>query len=279
MANIDRFMVQGRPQDTSSVYKARNIIPALDALGGVRQMRCRAPFSGTLGWNQTVALANAGVKFCFTLPIKDINVLVNDIVAFEALKPGCVLAIELPNEPDLNPVTYNGVTDQRLGARTGNAPALMAFCNDVVALIKTKPTLANVPIVAFNDWMHTEQAGLADFGNSHIYPKPTTPQGNWISGWNTKLTNLGKPQGFITEWGRTTGGNSSNVVSPPVTLQQQADLLVQDLTTIFAQPSVAVVSIYELFAWSGSGEQDNFGLFNYDLSPRPAVSAIRSLLI
>ncbi|MFD2136102.1 hypothetical protein ACFSLT_14790 [Novosphingobium resinovorum] len=59
-SRLDRVMVQGRPQDTGSLYKVRNILPALDKLGGLRRMRCREPYAGTPGWNTYLGLARQG---------------------------------------------------------------------------------------------------------------------------------------------------------------------------------------------------------------------------
>jgi hypothetical protein len=277
-SQLDRLMVQGRPQDTGSPYKLRTIMPALDALGGIRQMRCRSPFRNTAGWNTYSGLADAGVKFCFTLPVKEPAVLIGDMVAFARMHPGSIFAIEFPNEPDLNPVSYNGLKDVRLGAREGEAPALMAYCRDITELIKQTQELRNIPRVAFNDYMQYEQSELVTFANSHIYPKPSTPVGVWLPRWQRLLAESGKQQGFITEWGRTTGGDARNVVAPPISPERQAELLAADLRSVLAEPSVAVISLYELFSWKGRGEQDNFGLFNADFSPRPAVRAIREIV-
>lgn len=277
-ANLNRFMVQGRPQDTGSLYKVRNIMPALDLLGGVRRMRCRAPFSNTPGWVTYQGLAREGVRFCFTLPVKDPTVLVADLITFERDYPGAIAAIEFPNEPDLNPVTYAGMTDKRLGARKGDAPALMAFCRDVTELLSSTEELKDIPRIAFNDWMQPEQRSLVRYFNSHIYPKPTSSKDAWLISWKRRLQEAGYTEGVITEWGRTTGGGEKNFVAPPVSLDQQAELLQSDLVSIFSEPSVSFVSLYELLAWPGDGEQQNFGLFNADLTPRPVVSAIRSLL-
>lgn len=275
---LSRVMVQGRPQDTGSSYKVRTIMPALDALGGIRQMRCRSPFLNTPGWNTYSGLAAAGVKFCFTLPIKEPAALVSDMVTFIQKHPGSIFAIEFPNEPDLNPVSYKGMKDTRLAARKGDAPALMAFCRDVTERLTQTEELKEIPRVAFNDWMHDEQRELVTFANSHIYPKPTTSVGAWLPSWRKLLAESGKQQGLITEWGRTTGGDDKNPVAPPVTQEQQAELLAADLRSVLAEPTVAAISLYELFSWKGKGEQDNFGLFNSDLSPRPAVEAIRAIL-
>lgn len=277
-AQIARFMVQGRPQDTQSVYKLANIMSALDKLGGVRKMRCREPYSGTAGWATYVGLARAGVKFCFTLSVRDIAVTLRDLRSFLATVPGSIWAIEFPNEPDLNPVTYNGVTDKRLGFRTGNAPALMAFIKDFHAAIKIDPVLRSIPLIASNDFMQAQQAPFTTYSNSHIYPTPPSNVASRLDGFRTKVVEGKHTQGVITEWGRTTGGGSSNVTSPPVSLSQQATLLASDVRTALGRSYVNTISIYELFSWKGTSEMTNFGLFNNDLSPRPAVAALRSVL-
>ncbi|SMP58293.1 hypothetical protein SAMN06296065_102445 [Novosphingobium panipatense] len=274
----DRIMVQGRPQDTGSLYKVRNIIPALDQLGGVRKMRCRDPYSGTPGWNTYVGLAREGVTFCFTLSVRDIARTLSDLRAFLAAAPSSIWAIEFPNEPDLNPVTYKGTKDARLGFRTGNAPAFMAYIGDMATALRSDPILSAIPLIASNDYMQAEQKPYTDFGNTHIYPRPATNVEDRLDVLDRRLAGAGQSHCVITEWGRTTGGGEGNVTSPPVSLEDQRRLLAKDVASVLSRPTVHVLNIYELFSWGGSSEMNNFGLFNADLSPRPAAVALRSLL-
>jgi hypothetical protein len=274
----NRVMVQGRPQDTGSPYKLRPIMVALDALGGVRRMRCRIPYQGTAGWNTYVGLARAGVTFCFTLSTRPLATTIQDLRAFTRVAPSAIWALEFPNEPDLNPVTYAGMTDRRLGARTGNAPALIAFCTDAHRLIRATPELRAVPIIAFNDYMQREQVRLADYGNSHIYPKQDADVGRIITRWREGVRGAGFREGVITEWGRTTGGGARNFTVPPVSLHRQGELLASDVKQWLAEPMLKTISLYELFSWRGTGEMENFGLFDRDMKPRPAARLLRQLL-
>ena len=271
-------MVQGRPQDSGSAYKFRNIMPALDALGGVRKMRCREPYSGTVGWNTYLALAKAGVRFCFTLSARDTARSIADLHMFMAAVPGSIWAIEYPNEPDLNPVTYKGQTDRRLGFRTGDAPALMAYIADMHRLIRADAIFRDVRLIASNDYMQAQQKPHANFANSHIYLKPTASPTDATARFDDKMKAGRYSAGVITEWGRTTGGGIHNATSPPVTLSQQATLLGRDLEAAIADARINTFSLYELFSWPGPSEINNFGLFNADLTPRPVVHVIRSIL-
>lgn len=274
----NRVMVQGRPQDTASPYKLRPIMMALDALGGIRRMRCRIPYQGTPGWNTYVGLARAGVSFCFTLSVRPLATTVQDLRAFTRVAPGAIWAIEFPNEPDLNPVTYAGKIDRRLGARTGDAPALIAFCTDAHRLIRATPELHTVPIIAFNDHMQHQQVTLANYGNSHIYPREDADVGTIIARWRDRMRKAGFREGVITEWGRTTGGGSRNFTVPPVSLDRQGELLASDVGQWLAEPMLKTISLYELFSWGGIGEMENFGLFDRDMRPRPAARLLRQLL-
>lgn len=276
---VQRLMVQGCPSNTQSRYTVANIMPALDTLGGVRKMRCREPFSGTAGWSAYVGLAKAGVKFCFTLTAKrPIATSIADLKKFLTTVPGSFFAVEYPNEPDLNPVTYNGVTDPRMGFRTGNAPALMAFIKDFRRAFRADPAFNAVALVASNDFMQVEQAPYCNYPNTHIYPWPNNNIQDRLTGFNNKIIAANKTMGIITEWGRTTGGSTSNLTSPPVSLDEQARLFSTDVAAALSKPYVHTISIYELFCWTGTSEISNFGLFNADLTPRPAVAAIRSVL-
>jgi hypothetical protein len=277
-ASRSRVIVQGRPQDSGSVYKSANIMSACDQLGGVRLMRCRDPYTGTVGWNTYVALARAGMRFSFTLSVRDPDRTIADLRAFLQAAPGSIWAIEYPNEPDLNPVLFNGVQDVRLGFRTGQAPALMAYITAMHGLFADDTQLRDIPIIASNDYMQAEQGPLSNFGNSHIYPQKTSNVATKIAAFRSLVQAGGHGQGVITEWGRTTGGSAANSTAAPVTQAEQAELLASDLTALLAEPMVAAVSLYELFSWPGTGEQDNFGLFNADLSPRPVVAEIRAII-
>jgi hypothetical protein len=274
----NRMMVQGRPQDTGSPYKLRPILTALDALGGIRKMRCRIPYQGTPGWATYVGLARAGVTFSFTLSTRPLATTIQDLTAFARIAPGAIWAIEFPNEPDLNPVTYAGKTDRRLGVRTGDAPALIAFCTEAHRLLRATPELRTVPIIAFNDYMQRQQIGLANYGNSHIYPKQFDDVDGIITRWRDRVRGAGFHEGVITEWGRTTGGGSRNFTVPPVSVDQQGELLASDIKRWLAEPMLKTISIYELFSWSGNGEMENFGLFDRNVRPRPAAILLQKLL-
>lgn len=278
-ASRTRIMVQGRPQDTGSTYKVSNIMPALDKLGGVRKMRCREPYRGTPGWNTYVGLGRAGVKFCFTLSGREIGITIADLRAFLALAPGSVWAIEFPNEPDLNPLLYKGVRDRRLAFRSGDAPAFMAFISDFSATLKADVVLRQIPLIAGNDFMQSEQRPFASFGNAHIYPRPGTSIPDRLARFGAQITAGGFRQGVITEWGRTTGGDEKNMTSPPVSLAMQGELLASDVRSALDSAFVHTIGLYELFSWGGTREINNFGLFNADLTPRPVVSQIRQLLV
>lgn len=273
-----RICVQGRPQDSGSSYKFPNIMRALNQLGGVRLMRCREPFSKTVGWNTYVALARAGVRFCFTLTVRDPQSSVADLRAFLELAPGSIWGIEYPNEPDLNPAKFNGMKDVRLGFRAGNAPALLAYIRAMHAALTADPVLRSVPTIASNDYMQAEQGPFSTLGNSHIYPRANSDVRRLLADFRSTLARGHHGQGVITEWGRTTGGGPRNATAAPVTIEQQGELLASDLRTILAEPSVALINLYELLSWPGPSEQNNFGLFNADLSPRPIVAAIRNLM-
>lgn len=277
-SRLDRVMVQGRPQDTGSLYNVRNILPALDKLGGLRRMRCREPYAGTPGWNTYLGLARQGVTFCLTLSGREIAKTIADLKAFVIHAPGAIWAVEFPNEPDLNPVNYNGVHDSRLGFRTGNALVLMSYIKDFTASFKAESSLKTIPLIASNDFMQAEQAPFTTYGNAHIYPKPATVVADRLTSFGEKIAVGRHTHGVITEWGRTTGGGAKNVTSPPVSLEQQAILLASDLAAALDRPLIRAISIYELFSWAGTSEMNNFGLFNADLTPRPAVAAIRAVI-
>ncbi len=250
----------------------------MDQLGGIRLMRCREPDANTLGWNTYLGLARAGVRFIFTLTGREPANTIADLRSFLLLVPGSIWAIEYPNEPDLNPVCFNGVCDARLGFRTGNAPSFMLYIQTMHQLFAADTLLRAIPIIASNDYMQSQQSSLCSYGNSHIYPAASADVAKLLVAFGQLVSAGYHKQGVITEWGRTTGGGANNATVPPVSIANQATLIASDLTRIFASTTVAVVSLYELFCWPGSTEMDNFGLFNADLTPRSVVARIKALL-
>ncbi len=241
-------------------------------------MRCREPYANTVGWNTYVGLARAGVRFCFTLSVREPERSLADLRSFLHVAPGAIWAIEYPNEPDLNPVMFNGVRDARLGYRSGNAPSFMLYIQTMHRLLAADPQLRAIPIIASNDYMQREQGRLSTFGNAHIYPRESGDVASLLADFRQKVAAGGHRQGVITEWGRTTGGGWRNFTTSPVTVGRQAELIASDLGRIFADPTVAAVNLYELFSWPGPGEMENFGLFDADLKPRPVVARIRELV-
>ena len=113
-------------------------------------------------WAAYGAIANAGIKFDFLTQVSgDLNLstIISSLHAFEAVHPGSIAAIEGPNELNIYPVTYNGITDPyAAGAQ---------FIKDLSAAVKADPLLSSIPIYA--PTLAVDPAGETQLGNLSNY--------------------------------------------------------------------------------------------------------------
>jgi hypothetical protein len=268
----------GSPDTTGPMGNQSKLLEALRYLG-VTMVRVRAPILGTDSYRRIhTPLAIAGFKFVFThAPDRDPVTEVAAMKALEAIMPGCVIGYEGPNEPDLNPVTFAGITDPRLGVRTGNGYAALALQRAQWSELRKVWPAKRVPMLAFNDWMHRQQSPMADLANSHIYPSGTAIAPR-MAGFGHLVTAIGKPQGVITEWGyHNLIGSKRAAVG--ITLTQAATNYTADIPTLVNDPKVRWAFAFTLVdGYNKTSEQSNFGLFNSDWTPKPAAHAMRRAL-
>ncbi len=248
---------------------------AMDYLG-LDMIRTRAPQQGADSWRIYRAVAAYGYRFLFTHRAnRDPMAEVADIAAFEQLFPGQVLAYEGPNEPDLNPVTFAGMTDRRRVGTTWVGPAALALMQAQRTALRRRSSLNHVQIVAFNDWMQTEQKPFTNLANSHIYPRDGVLVDR-IAGFDAQVARHGRGQGVITEWGYHNVIGSSRT-APGISEADAARNLVADISTVLVRPTVKYAFIYNGVDGYGTSEYDRFGLFRSDWTPKPAATAIARL--
>lgn len=275
---VDKIGVAlGTPDTTGALGNRAKLIAALRYLG-VKMVRTRAPVLGTDSYRRIhVPLAKAGFRFVFVhAPGRELASEVAAMQALALIAPGCIIGYEGPNEPDLNPVTFGGFTDKRLGTRTGAGKGAMALQTaQVTALRKVWPA-NQVAMIAFNDWMHPQQYSVADYANSHIYPSGTTLAPR-MAAFHKLVTSMGRPQGVISEWGYH-NAVGSRVTAAGVSQAQAAKNYAADITLLVKDRSVKWAFAYTLVDYPGNKEFNRFGLFNSDWTPKPAAMAFRAAL-
>jgi hypothetical protein len=243
---------------------------------GFRFARDAAPDAHAPDNGHYSTLAAAGLSFCFLWgPRRVIRDAVDDIDALEAAHPGAVHAIEGPNEIKPN-YAYGGLTGLEAGQK---------YMTDIRAAMASSRHLADKPLVNFTAFKAT--AGDCDFANHHPYPKAGKQPRELLSTIADRLVGPsgampGKPLMF-TEFGYHTlvGRPARPGAWQGVDEESQAALLVNGWLDC-ARLGVARVYLYELFDErpdnAGAPSQENhFGLFRHDGSPKPAATAFRTL--
>lgn len=278
MATIrDKMGVCIQPDTTGPMQQIDKAIAAIRHLG-LDTVRIRAPIVGSDSYNRIYKpLANAGLRFLFThAPGKDPANEVAALATIDAIRRGCVIGYEGPNEPDLNPVTFNGVTDVR---RTNGVPypppqAAIALMQAQRNALRANLAFANTRVVAFNDWYQVEQRNFTSTSNSHIYPTTGKTLASYESYINALARNQGSGKIVVSELGYTNGtGSAFNEVSEA----HQAANITTDIIYAMGRAEIERAYIYDLVDGPTTSEGDRFGLFRHDWTPKPAADAIYNL--
>lgn len=211
--------------------------------------------------------AAAGIHFTFVVEGGvDPSVTVQRIHAIEQAYPGTVTAIEGPNEVNNWPVTYNG--------QTGTAAA-QAYMRDLFNAVQADPLLRDITVSGFTDWPN--HASTSDTSTIHPYAKDgDQPLDRILQDMEDQNAVDPGKQFLITETGYHTQINPSEGwegVSEAV----QAKLI---LNTYMdgALAGAQQTYVYQLLdAYAGDSQEEHFGLFRLDNSPKPAATAIHNL--
>ena len=247
------------------ITHVRDILPAADAAA-------LAPYA---------ALANEGIKFDlivgvggFGLPASMATVKA-ELDAFEAKYPGAIASVEGPNEPNIYPFSYAGLT--------GTAAAV-AYQAALYKLVAADPALHGVTVdnfafggVGAGTYAQAgNQSASANAGNIHIYPdgegsgapQPTIANGLALAAVSTP----GMPM-VMTEFGYSSyaGGDIPQAAQAAYELDGLLDA---------SRDGISQTYLYELLDGDTgtSGYEDNFGQFDSDaLTPKAAAVALHNL--
>lgn len=266
---LDTFGVVTHLAYTDGGY--RDLNATMDALAylGIDYVRDGAPNPNydRYGQEHYAQAAALGVHFTFAADGGvDPFVEVARIHAIEATHPGTVTAIEGPNEVNNWQVAYQGLTG------TAGAQAYMKALYDAV---QADPLVKDIDVSGFTDWPF--HASVSDTSSIHPYAKEgdqplATIQQN-MAGQSAVDPNKAF---YITETGYHTQINPSGGWEG-VDEATQAKLL---LNTYMdgARLGAKETYVYQLLdAYSGSSQEEHFGLMRLDNSPKPAATAIHNL--
>jgi hypothetical protein len=212
-------------------------------------------------------LAAAGLKFDFftRLPVAGVLGSINALVSAHA---GSVTAIEGPNEVNVFPMTYGGLT--------GNAAAL-AYQAALYKGVKSDPLLASTPVINFCSDPYA--SGPSDASNAQPYPQDgKQPSAQLTYAYDKRLAQApGKPV-YFTEAGYATLTQPGQAEGVDEATQAKLDLnLVMDA----AELGVASTYLYDLIDNAadpaGTHPVDHFGLFTTTGAAKPSAVAIHNL--
>jgi hypothetical protein len=266
---VDKLGVDTHINYTDGQYSDLTATLAALKYLGIDHVRDAAPNLAADPYGQTHLneAAAAGIKFMLGVSRDqtpaEVVALLHD---FAAAHPGSITSIDGPNEVNNWPVTYHG--------ETGVAGAL-AYQNDLFALINSDPLLKGIPVNGFTGYPVT--IADSDQNTIHPYPKngdqPTAAIQHDLD--EVIGANPNKPL-LITEIGYHTaapGAPGWEGVSEAV----QAKLILNSyMDGAFLGSSGTY--IYQLLdAYAGNSQEDHFGLFRLDNSPKPAAVAIHNL--
>jgi hypothetical protein len=227
-------------------------------------------------------LGRAGIRANLMLPNGNIA-NINHNLAEVKLLHFMLRSIEGPNEIDLAPVQYQGLTGYR---------AAVALQRALYTKVRADPFMANIPVLQFTlgNWgryieLGTNVSAYADFANIHYYPNRGRPPrygiwgtANGIDYSRSVQAPLGGDDTLITtETGYPSGGGGALGVDEVA----QAKYIPQLLTEQFVH-GVNMTYIYQLQdPWTPQdpGNVEHWwGLFRPDGSAKPAATALRNLM-
>jgi hypothetical protein len=200
-----------------------------------------------------------------------------DLVNLLKAHPGYE-AIEGLNEPDGNTRSYNGFTDS---PSTNSYPATRAFQNDMFAAINADPLTQNVTVLSPAMGSSSKSQYLApvsfDVAAMHSYPSAREPTFNLDSNINSMSTLRGSPAKPLMS---TETGYYNNPVQLGWIPENLAAKYVPRLYGEYFNRGIERTYLYE-FANQGPSTTDreqNFGLVRFDLSEKPAFTALKNLI-
>ena len=237
---------------------------------GIDHVRDQAPnpVYDAYGQAHFAQAAAQGVHFTFFAEGGvDPGTVVSRIRAIEQAHPGAITAIEGLNEINNWPVTYKG---------QGGTGGAQSYMRDLFDAVQADPLLRDVPVSGFTDWPNN--FSVSDLNTIHPYAKNgDQPRGRILQDMADQNAVSPGKDFIITETGYHTKINASGGGWEGVSEDVHAKLV---LNTYMSGVELGAkkVYIYQLLdAYAGYSQEEHFGLFRLDNSPKPAATAIHNL--
>ncbi|MBR0655286.1 hypothetical protein [Plastoroseomonas arctica] len=266
---VDRLGVATHLAYTDGGY--RELSATTNALGylGIDHVRDEVtnPAFDPYGQAHFAQAAAAGIHFTFLVDGR-VNPAteVARIHAIEQATRGAVTAIEGPNEVNNFPFSYQG---------QGGTAAAQAYMRDLFNAVQADPLLRDITVTGFTDYPN--HASTSDASTIHPYAKNGDQPLARIQAdmADQNAVDPGKPF-FITETGYHTQ------INPTVGWEGVSEAVQAKLVLNTYMDGVLLgakeVYVYELLdAYAGNTQEEHFGLFRLDNSPKPAATAIHNL--
>ena len=261
---------------SNSQYESFDTVLSALNYCGIRHVRDAALYGGELNAAYYTRLAAAGIDFCMQFgPGKSIASVMSQVSALESAYPGAVALLEGPNEITRH-FAYAGLVGNAAGRQ---------FMVDMRTTASAFLNLSAKPLASFTTY--APATSIADYGNAHPYPKDGAQPGHLLFTRDEQWAGIngampGKAMMF-TEFGyHTLVGSPAPMQWEGVDEATQAVMLLNGLFDA-AVDGVRRTYIYQLLDGQadpvGQPTQENhFGLFRFDGTPKAAATAIRNLL-
>ena len=262
-----------------NAYADRRIDAKLGALG-IRHIRDHSYNNEALGFVDNL-YGTYGIRANLILgeTTRSPAELVNILKAHPAYE-----AIEGLNEPDFaGNRSYNGLTDS---SGTNSYPATKAFQNDLYAAVKADPQLANVTVLSPAMGRSNRSQYLIPINfdvaamHSYSWANPATNAREPSAGVDQALSDMSALRGTKPLWATESGYYNqlpSNTKSVP---EHISGKYIPRLYAEFFNRGVGRTYVYEL-ADQGPDttvREQNFGLLRFDMTEKPAYTAMKNLI-
>src|SRR3954452_12626129 len=187
-------------------------------------------------------------------------------------------AIEGLNEPDFNTRSYNGFMDS---PSTNSYPATRAFQNDMYAAIKADPQTQGVTVLSPAMGGSSKSQYLApisfDIAAMHSYPSAREPTFNLDTNINNMTTLRGSPLKPLMS---TETGYYNNPVQFGWIPENLSAKYIPRLYAEYFNRGIDRTYLYELGNQGPdtTDREQNFGLLRFDLSEKPAFTALKNMI-
>jgi hypothetical protein len=195
----------------------------------------------------------------------------------ETAAPGSIIGIEGSNEYTSNHYYLNGASSY------GNVNWGLTDNAALKAAVRADPLLAGVSVIASSEvtTIAIPPLGeLADAGNVHVYGGIGQQLQTRINAWvaAAQASAPGKPV-YITETGVSTSGFNTSTWGGGVADPYTQRIIDTNALLDGYKAGAAITFLYELMdePWASNAQEQNFGLFKSNGTPKPAAIAIGNL--